>query len=249
MLASKKLASEKLGGAAIITAVLLMLTRTIPVFASGAISAQEFPPGTITGTVNLAIAARRGWELSHLMLLAALALFLIGYLVLYAELKRRGQKNFALLFIVTLGAGLSAYAIAGVTDGFLVSAAANRSGLMSELSADSTAAFVAFAHEAALSLFGLAQTGIVLGIGLACGALLRAGLLNRWLAITGAAMSDLALIGLAFGVYGDYWRNLETAGPTMLLFQLWQLALGIAMLRHKPMAAVESRSHMHESPA
>ena len=85
---------------AIITAVLLYFTRMIPIITSGA---QDFPPSTIAGYVDLAIVGRRGWELSHLMLLASLALFFMGYVWLYAELKQREQKNLGLLVIVAMG--------------------------------------------------------------------------------------------------------------------------------------------------
>lgn len=243
------IASQKFGGAAIITAALLMFTRTIPILASGAIAPQDFPPKTIAGTTNLAITAWGGWELSHLMLLAALVLFFTGYVVLYAELKQRGQKALGLLFMVTMGVGLLFFAIAGVIDGFLVPAVANHLGLMAELPSESTGMLVALSHEGALAFFGLAQTGIVLGIGLACVALWRARLLSRWLLATGAGLSGLALVGLVAGVYGGFWRTLETAGPTMLLFFLWQLAFGIALVRHKPTAVGEPHSHLRENPA
>jgi hypothetical protein len=77
----------------------------------------------------------------------------------------------------------------------------------------------------------------------------RARLLSRWLAAVGAGMSGLALVGLVIGVYGNHWRTFETAGPTMMLFFLWQLALGAAMVRYKPAALTEPHSRLRENPA
>lgn len=222
--------SNKFSGWAIITAVLLYFIRFIPIIASGV---QDFPPSTIAGYVDLAIVGRWGWELSHLMLLASLALFFMGYVWLYAELRQREQKTLGLLFIVTMGGALLFKAIAGVIDGFLVPAAANQLGIMAELSEEFAHAFVGFSHEGAMAFFGQGQTGNVLGIGLAAVALWRAKLFNRWLGAIGAGLSGLALLGLVVGVFGDHWQAFETTGPALMVFNLWQLALGIAIVRHK----------------
>jgi hypothetical protein len=240
--------TSKFGGGAIITAVLLMLTRMIPIFASGAINFQDFPPDTAIGTASLAVSARSGWELSHLMLLVALMLFFIGYAVIYGALKQRGQETLGLASIVVLGTGLLFYAVAGVIDGFLVPVAANGSGFLADVGADSALAYVGLGHEAALAFFGQAQTGIVLGIGLVSVALWRARLLGRWLAGVGAALSALALIGLIAGAFGDYWRTFSTAGPVMMLFFFWQLALGIAMVRTETRSVAEAHLRLQEHP-
>ncbi len=239
--------SIKFSGAAIITAVFLMLTRMIPIFASGAITLEEFPLDSAAATANLAVAARSGWEMSHLMLLAALLLFFVGYLVLYQVLNQHSQTALGLLFIVILGTGLLFYAIAGVIDGFLVTAVANHLGLLAGTPADSTLTFVSLGHEAALSFFGQAQTGIVLGIGLLATALWRARLLNRWLVGIGAGLSALALVGLLAGVFGAHWRTFATAGPIMMLFFFWQLALGIALVRSQEKAVPAPAVRLQES--
>jgi hypothetical protein len=241
--------TRKLGGTAIVTAVLLMLTRMIPIFASGAITFQNFPPDTVAGTADLAINARPGWELSHLMLLAALVLFFIGYVVLFLALAQRRQGILGISSIVVLGSGLLFYAIAGVVDGFLVPVIANRAGFLADIPVDSAHAFVGLGHETALAFFGHAQTGIVLGIGLFSVALWRAKLLNRRVVAAGAGLSGLALVGLLAGVFGDYWRTFATAGPTMLLFFFWQLALGVAMVQTRTTVVDDTQPRLQENAA
>jgi hypothetical protein len=83
----------------------------------------------------------------------------------------------------------------------------------------------------ALTFFGHAQTGVVLGVGFLGIALWRAELHSRLLALSGVGVSAIALLGFAGGVFGPQWRTIETAGPMMLLYLLWLLALGIATVR------------------
>lgn len=240
---------SKFYGVTMITAVLLMLTRMIPIFAGGAITFQEFPPATLIDTANLAVNSRWGWELSHLMLLASLLLFFISYAGLYLAVKQRGQNKLGLSSLVVLGTGLLFYAIAGVIDGFLVPTAANQIGYLADVSPESSLAFVGLSHEAALAFFGQAQTGIILGIGLFSLTLWRGRLLSRWLVGVGAGLSGLALVGLLAGVFGDYWRTFATTGPVMMLFFFWQLALGIGMVRTRATAVPTETPRLQEKAA
>lgn len=220
--------SNKFSGWAIITATLLEFIRFIPIFLSGA---GNFPPSNIADVVELTTVGRRGWEFSHLMGLTLLALFFVGYFMLYTELRQREQKNLGLLFIVAMGGGLLLKAVAAVMDGFLLPAAANQLGLMAEFTEESAHAFVGFSHEAAMAFLGQGTTSTILGIGLVSVALWRAKLLNKWLVAISAGLSGLALLGLVIGVFGP------TTGPLFLGISLWQLALGIAIVRHKPAGA------------
>ncbi len=223
--------SNKFSGWAIITAVLLYFIRFIPIIFSGA---GNFPPSTLAGFADLAIVGRRGWELSHLMGLTLPALFFMGYVWLYTELRQREQKNLGLLFIVVMGGALLFQAIAVVMDGFLVPAAANQSGLMAELPAEFAHAFVGFSHEAAQAFLKRGITITVLGIGLVSVALWRAKLLNKWFVAISAGLSGLVFLGLVIGVFGP------TRGPLLvelLGINLWQLALGISIVRYKPAGA------------
>lgn len=224
---------HKWGGAALIAATLLMIFRMTPIFSSGAIAVEDFPPDTTASIMGLAVAATGAWKASHLMLFASLFLSFIGFMHIRRELIARGQNTLSLLFITMMSAGLLFYAIAGVADGFLLPNAATQTGLFSELPAESILLSVAYAHEIALTFFGQALTGIFLGIGLLGVALWRAGLYPKWLSGIGAALSALALAGLAAGVFGPYWRSISMAGPIIALSFVWELALGVAMLRHR----------------
>lgn len=53
----------------------------------------------------------------------------------------------------------------------------------------------------------------------------------------GAVFCGLALLGLVVGVFGDHWHAFETTGPALMVFNLWHLALGVAIIRHKPTRA------------
>ena len=222
--------SNKFSGWAIITAVLLYFIRFIPIIF---LAAGGSPPSTLTGFADLAIVGR-WWELSHLMGLTLPALFFVGYVWLYTELRQREQKNLGLLFIVVMGEALLFQAIAVVMDGFLVPAAANQSGLMAELPAEFAHAFVGFSHEAAQAFLKQAITITVLGIGLVSVALWRAKLFNKWFVAISAGLSGLVFLGLVIGVFGP------TRGPLLvelLGINLWQLALGISIVRYKPAGA------------
>lgn len=223
--------SPRVAGMAFIVAVLLMFTRMVPIFASGAIAPQDFPPDTVEVTVALARSTQTGTEISHLMLLIALVLFFAGTLVLYGQLAGKGQATLALFAVVVSSLGLLLYAIAGVLDGFLLPAVANGLGLLSTIPEETAQTLVGFSHETALSFFGQAQTAIILGVGLWGVALWRARLYGRWLSMSGVTLSALALLGLIAGVFDLHWRTFETAGPALLLFFVWHLALGLSMVR------------------
>ena len=113
-------------------------------------------------------------------------------------------------------------------DGFLVPAAANQLGLTAELSTEFSHALVGFGHEAAQTFLGRGITGTVLGIGLVSVALWRAKLLNKWFVAISAGLSGLVFLGLVIGVIEPM------IGPLFLGISLWQLALGISIVRYKP---------------
>ena len=138
-----------------------------------------------------------------------------------------------------MGLALVFKAVAGVLDGFLLSAAANQFGLFTELPAELAHGFVGFSHEASMAFFGQGQTGLVLGIGLVSVDMWRVNFLNKWFAAIGAGLSGLALLGLAVGVFGNYWQAFEATGPLIAVIAVWQLAVGIAVLRHKPADAAQ----------
>jgi hypothetical protein len=226
--------SQKLGGAALIDAILLTLTRNIPIVIGQPADSQELFPQSASGIAQLIDVNLSGWHASHIMALLSFPLFLWGFMTFYRLLVARNRRVIALPFIISMGLGLTLYTVAVVIDGFMTPVAAQNL-LSATGEAQETATFlVSYTHNFALSFFAPALFAIVAGIGILSVGLFSTQLYARWFRWAGLILSVIAIVGYISGIFGSHWDNFQVTGPVLMLVYVWFLILGINLMRRIP---------------
>lgn len=219
----------KVGGAALIGAALLNLTRMIPMALS-----EGFEPALLTSH-DPADAARlallSGWLLSHLMIPVSIALFFTAFISLYQGLSEHNQGGLGLIATATLSLGAGFYAIAGVLDGLAVPVAAEHfvNGPAGEKNI--WTAMITQFHDTATSFGGLGFTALLIGSGF-LGFGLSRGYQRPLLGAIGMVLAVLAILGYGLGlldirIKGSLFLTLPLVG---IMF-MWFVAVGVLMMR------------------
>ena len=222
----------KWAGAAMVAGGLLMFTRMVPIFA---ILPEDmaFPPESTQEMVRLAAIAGSRWQLSHIMGLAAVALFAVAYGWHANVLMRLGWKRIGLAIAVIATAAFGLFGIALSIDGFVVSATIERY-LSAAGSESTTLEQVAVSHRFALSFFTPGVFLMFVAMGLLSSPMLHRSIHSRWLGFTGQIIAVAAITAYLTGLTGSNWNNLQIAGTLMMAAFAWHLLVGSRALFFKP---------------
>lgn len=223
----------KWAGVILVVGGLMMFMRMGPIFAVLP-EDMAFPPESTEEMVRLAAIAGPRWQLSHVMGLVAVALFVIAYGWHVRLLIRLGWKRVGPGLAVIATAAFGLVGIALCIDGFVVPETIQR--YLSTTAGDPvTLRQVADAHGLALSFFTPGFFLLFVAIGLLSVAMLQRSIHSRWLGVAGQIIAILAVIAYVTGAAGPNWDNLQIAGTLMMAAFAWHILVGARALLGKPM--------------
>ena len=209
---------------------ILMFIRMAPILAILPDN-MPFPPVTTMDLVRLVEITGGRWQLSHVMGLLAVSLFIIGYwghaLVLVTLNSRR--VGIAAAVIATVAFAL--FAIALVIDGFGVPAVAD--AYVSDVAGTVvTLEDVRNAHSRALSFFTPGVFLMFIAMGLLSSRMLHRIIYYRWLGGLGQLIAVGAVTAYLFGVTGPHWNVMRIGGSAMMAGFIWHLLVGLSAIRN-----------------
>ena len=214
----------KWAGAALVAGGLLMFARMAPILAVVP-EDMAFPPESTQEMVRLAEIAGSGWQLSHLMGLAAVLLFAIAYGWHAQVLIRLGWKRIGLATAVTATTAFGLFATALFLDGFILPATIE-SYVSAAGGQPATLEQVADSHSFALRFFTPAVFLMFVAAGLLSSPMLHRVIHVRWLGVVGQAIAVIAVTAYLTGITGPDWNNMRIAGTLMMAAFAWHLLLG-----------------------
>ena len=218
----------KWAGAAMVVGGLLMFTRMAPIYVVLP-DDMAFPPESTQEMVRLAGIAGSRWQLSHIMGLAAVALFAVAYGWHANILMRRGWKRIGLVVAVIAITAFGFFGIALIIDGFVVPATID-SYVSANGGPPMTLEQVAGSHRLALRFFTPGIFLIFVAMGLLSSPMLHRVVHTRWLGLIGQIIAISAVTAYLTGVTGPDWNNLQIAGTLMMAAFAWHLLVGARAL-------------------
>ncbi len=216
----------KMGAIGLIVGSFLNMIRMGPIYLDKQIGFTGYPPQSLVETI--AIAQRGGYYISHAMVFIATPLFLIGFYVLYKDLKSVRSSIMLTLSLVGFSIGQLFYLIGVVLHGLVLPEMASEYIAATEPFQAAMAPLFEFNHQLATSYGGLGFAFILVSTGI-----LGAYLKERYKILGFVAMTIglLALVGYATGFLDLllFESFMITAGFVTVMFALY-FAIGIAML-------------------
>jgi hypothetical protein len=180
------------------------------------------------------------WYPVHVIALLAFPMLMFGFLILYRIAAGRGEQTYSLPAIFSLGLA-TVFAILGVVmEGFVEPILAQR--FLAPNASEVTVAILEYNILFDLSIDSVTFFLLIMSPGLFGASLIRAGLINKWFARSGMAISLIGLLSYIAAVMGPYPYLVLTLakGPYELIFELilfliigWSLVLGILLSRMK----------------
>ncbi|MDX1688269.1 MAG: hypothetical protein R3248_09825 [Candidatus Promineifilaceae bacterium] len=223
----KAISVKFVGGIALILAPLLRL-----------LSMFLHPDEGADAATYAAATAEPGWGIAHVVLVAFALLLALGFICLFAALRKEDRSALPLAGIFLMMGWAVPRFLGSASDGFAAPLIAQRYLSSAGAAREAWGAYLMGNLDVAL---GTNAVGMVLfagGLALLSAAMLRAGLYNRFLAGTGVVLGLLYAAGYPLGMFGAYgetdaWFYYQVA--TMV----WSLALGVVMLVTKPETRTE----------
>ena len=217
----------RLAGAGMTIGGLLFFGRMAPIF-SVLPEDMDFPPTATEDLVRLAELAGSGWQLSHGMGLIAVMLFAVGYWAHAHALTAAGHTLIGKVAAATASLAFGLFAVALVTDGFVLFDAANEfiAGGPDAPMLETVAAM----HERALLFFTPAIFLMFIAMGILSSRMIHGFIHSRWLGFFGMALAITGPTAYLFGITGPNWDNLQIGGSLMMLGFIWHLIVGLAAL-------------------
>ena len=212
-------------GAGMVLGGLLFFGRMAPIF-SVLPEDMDFPPTATQDLARLAELAGPGWQLSHGMGLLAVLLFTIGYWAHAHTLAVAGHTLIGKVAAATASLAFGLFAVALVTDGFVLFDVAARysAGGPNAPMLDAVAAL----HERALRFFTPAIFLMFVAMGILSSRMIHGFVHYRWLGYAGMALAITGPTAYLFGITGPNWDNLQIGGSLMMLGFIWHLIIGLA---------------------
>lgn len=216
----------KIGAISLILGSFLNMIRMGPIYLDKQIGFTGYPPQSLIETV--AIAQRVGYYISHAMVFIAMPLFLIGFYVLYKELKSSSSNILLTLSLIGFSIGQMFYLIGVVLHGLVLPEMAREYIEASDTFQAAMAPLFDFNHQLATSYGGLGFAFILVSTGI-LGVFLKQK--YKILGFVAIAIGVLALVGYATGFLDLLlFESFEiTAGFVTVMFALY-FSIGIAML-------------------
>lgn len=217
----------KIGAIGLILGSFLNMIRMGPIYLDPQIGFAGYPPQNLLETID--IAQRSGYYVSHAMVFFATPLFMIGFYVLYKQLKNSISSRWLTLSLFGFFIGQLLYIIGVVLHGLVLPELANDYVTGSASYQAAMAPLFDFTHHMATSYGGLGFAFILVSTGI-FGVSLRQK--HSMLGVAAMLIGLLAIIGYGTGILDLllFESFMLTAGFVTAMFVLYFI-IGIAMLR------------------
>ncbi len=215
--------SARLSGGALISGALLLIV-------GGALE-----PGveevTLDAFANVMTGTSGGWYLSHVLMILAFPIWMVGFVSLGRALIARGERIYSVASVVALGL-VTVFATLGLMlEGFVDPILARDYLAASGGARDLAAAILEYNIVLDMNVDNVTTVALIVGLGLTGASLLRARLGARWFAWAGLVLAGYGGLGfvLGLGIFGPFALLNPLLGPYVAVAVIWVIGLGIVL--------------------